>query len=440
MSLEKGPHLGRLDWLLHRVAASYWSLPLLAVFAAIPAMIAVLMLDRAGLTAWMLDRGLDPVATADTAKDLIAVAVGINAAFITLYFSLTLLVLTVASSNLGVRLVDRWLDKRLVRVSLSGLSFTLVFSLCAMAAIDGEAAKPDIPLALVACVIFLQCVNIVMLTVALHDLGRTIFVDRSVDTLGQDAANGPVSVVPGAGHDGKWAMRVTSPREGYVEGNDLDRLQKWLGEDAGRVRICAPPGQHVLKGEALLLVERDVSDRVSADKLHQAIPVGGFRSDGQGAVFRIRLLVEIAARALSPAVNDFYTAMTAADRLGAAILGQRDNWVDRERIPLFVENESYELPGQDFHGLFADPLDAFRQAACQYPSVAIRMIDNYARIRAIVCEEAKSDEFAGFLRELAQDLRDHAAAMAKFDGDRDDIMQAFAHGFDSQTGTPNEAG
>ena len=429
MKIAKGPFFGRLDWLVHRIVASYWSLPLLGVVTAFPALILLLAVDRGGLSDWMLERGLDPVATADTAKDLMAVAVGVNAAFITLYFSLTLLVLTVASSNLGVRLVDRWLDKRLVRVSLAGLSFTLLFSLGAMAAIDGEAPKEDVPVAVVAAVIFLQGVNIAMLTVALHDLGRTIFVDRSVMTLGEDAASGPVSVVSGEDADCEWGMRVCATGEGYVEGNDLDLLQKWLDGKGGKVRICAPPGAHVLEGETLLLVEQDVSQDYPPEKLRHAIPVGGFRSDGQGAVFQIRLLVEIAARALSPAVNDFYTALTCADRLGAAILGQRDNWVDHDRMPLFVDNRDYQLPGQDFRGLFEDPLSAFRQAACQYPSVAIRMIDNYARISSIVCEEGQSREFADFLRHLARELRDHAAAVTTFDGDKEDIMQAFDDGF-----------
>ncbi|GGD58122.1 DUF2254 domain-containing protein [Erythrobacter arachoides] len=428
------PRLGRLDWWWHRVVASYWSLPLLGVLAAAPALIALLAVDRAGLSEWMLDEGFDPVATADTAKDLVAVAVGVNAAFITLYFSLTLLVLTVASSNLGVRLVDRWLDKRLVRVSLSGLSFTLIFSLCALAAIDAEADKDDLPVAVVAAVLFLQAVNVTMLTVALHDLGRTIFVDRSIHALGRDASAGPVSVVPGACETRDWAMRVSAPKEGYVEGNDLTLLRKWLGDGAGRVRICAPPGQHVLAGETLMQIENDVSARIAEAKLCHAMPVGDFRSDGQGAVFRIRLLVEIAARALSPAINDFYTALTCADRLGAAILAHRDNWVDDDCMPLFVDDRDFELPGQDFRGLFEDPLNAFRQAACQYPSVSIRMIDNYARISTIVCAKGQSGQFADFLRDLARQLSDHAAATATYDGDRHDIREAFARGFAHREG------
>ena len=429
MQMKKAPFLGRAGWLLHRMVASYWSLPLLGVLAALPVVYVLLYFDRQGLAQWLLDRRMNPVETADTAKDLVAVAVGINAAFITLYFSITLLVLTVASSNLGVRLVDRWLEKRLVRVSLAGLSFTLVFSLGAMAAMDGEAALADVPLATVGAVIFLQIVNVTMLTVALHDLGRTIFVDRAIHHLGRDASEGPVSVCAAKAFDGEWQDRIRSPREGYIEGNDLDGIASALKGHPGRVRICSAPEQHVLKGDTLVLLENAGADH---DALLGNLAIGDFRSDGQGTVFRIRLLVEIAARALSPAVNDFYTALSAGDRIVAAMAGQRDSWIGDDCIPVWHEDERFELPGQDFRGLFEDPLAAFRQAACQYPSVSIRMIDNYARLANHARDDGAPDGFFDFIRDTARQLADHACQVTDFPHDRADIAQALERGFPSE--------
>ena len=414
--------MGRLDWLLHRVVASYWSLPVLAVLAAPFFAVGLLLLDRAELTAVLLDADLAPVATSDTAKDLVAVAVGVNAALLTLYFSITLLVLTVASSNLGVRLVDRWLDKRLVRVSLSGLSFTLIFSLVALAAIDAEADLADTPLATVAAVIALQAINVAMLTVALHDLGRTIFVDRAIHHLGREAASGPAPIETAEPYAGEWAATVDAPREGYVEGNDLDLLRKRLDGHSGAVRVCAAPGQHVLEGEPLILLQNAVPDD---SRLGDAIAIGDFRSDGQGAVFQVRLLVEIAARALSPAVNDFYTAMASCDRLAAAMTGQAGKWVDEGRTAVYAEDHRFELPGQDFRGLFEDPLNALRQAACEYPSVSIRMIDNYRRLIEENVRKSGPAQLRAFWTTKAQELAEHAEARAQYDCDRADITEAF---------------
>ena len=417
------PFLGRLGWVWHRILASYWSLPVLAVVTALPIAVGTILWDRDGLTAAIIDAGLEPVATSDTAKDLVGVATGINAAFITLYFSLTLLVLTVASSNLGVRLVDRWLDKRLVRVSLSGLAFTLVYSLTVMAAIDGEAPLDVTPLGSIAAVIGFQALNVAMLAVALHDLGRTIFVDRSIHHLGREAAHGPAAITSAADETIAWANTYFAPREGYIEGNDLHRLAKCIGDGDARVRVCAAPGSHVLQGQPILQFEGAMP---SGNAAHRIIPIGNFRSDGQGAVFRIRLLVEIAARALSPAINDFYTAIACADRLTAAMEGQFDCWVDDGMIAAFADDPRIQLPGQDFRGLFQDPLAALRQAACQYPSVSIRLINNYGKLIARAQASGLSPQLAEFLARCARDLAEHAASRATYDGDARDIRAALS--------------
>ena len=110
---------GLPGWILHRLFASYWLLAVCAVLAALPFALAVLWLDREAATAWLLARDLATVATADPAKDFTGVAAGVNAAFITLYFSITLIVLSMAAGNLGARLIDRWIERPLVRVSLA---------------------------------------------------------------------------------------------------------------------------------------------------------------------------------------------------------------------------------------------------------------------------------------------------------------------------------
>ncbi|MHA6317907.1 DUF2254 family protein [Altererythrobacter sp. CAU 1778] len=414
---------GRLGWLWHRIFASYWSLPVLAVLSALPIAVGTVLWDRDSLTSWIIDRDLDPVITADTAKDLVGVAVGINAAFLTLYFSITLLVLTVASSNLGVRLVDRWLDKGLVRVSLSGLAFTLVYSLAVMSAIDADAAIADTPLGSVAAVIGFQALNVAMLSVALHDLGRTIFVDRSIHYLGREAASGPAIINSAEPLHPQWSTTFRARQEGYVEGNDTDTLGKLMSGSQAYARICAAPGQHVMEGDPLVQV---TGCELEADKLHDIVPIGNFRSDGQGTVFQVRLLVEIAARALSPAVNDFYTAIACADRLAAAMDGQFGSWIDRGKVAVYAHDTRIELPGQDFHGLFADPLAAFRQAACQYPSVSIRMIDNYARLIERARAAGHSAELVEFLMRRARELGDHARDVTQFEGDKTDIAEAIA--------------
>lgn len=410
-------------WIAHRLVTNYWFLALCAGLSA-PALFAFsLYIDRNGGTMWLLDNGLAPVATADTASELAGVIAGIDAAFITLYFSISLIVLTIAAGNLGVRLIDRWLGKRLVRVSIAGLSFTLIFAVFTLAAIDADAPLAQTPLGTLLLTIFFLLVNIVMLAVALHDLGRTMFVDKVIDALANDADRVPLQVTGQERFKGRFAQTITAPRNGYVEGVDLTRIEKRLSAHPGVVRICVAPGQHVLKDQPLAMLENAT---VSRNDILSSIPIGPFRSDSQGPVFQIRLLVEIAARALSPGINDFYTAMAAADALVEVMASHCDNWVENGHVPVSATAPRLELPGQDFRGLFEDPLAAFRQAAANYPSVSIRMIGNIERILHLRSAAGDRTGFGEFLRGYAEGLHEHAMVHAELNSDRTALTRALS--------------
>lgn len=414
---KRGPTNGALGWLLHRIRASYWSLPLLATVVALPVAYACLALDRSGLAAKLVANGRELVPSAGSAQELASTVVGINVALLTLYFSITLLVLTIATANLGVRLIDRWLDRRFIRMSLAGLCFNLLFSLVVLAAIDPDADLAALPHGTIWLLLVLEVVNVVMLAAALHDLGRTIFVDRAIAHLSDDAAGTVMNIVGVPPFPGPFAQRVTAHRSGYVESIDLALLCARMKDHPGAIRICAMPGAHVIQGEPVALLEEPDGD---LDAIRRAVVIGAFRSDSQGAVFQIRLVVEIAARALSPAVNDFFTALTCADRLADSMCAHATLWLPDNQVAACAADPRIELPGQDFRGWYDEPLKAFREAAASYPSVAVRMIENYARVAALAANRG----LTAFLEGHAQALADHASAMATFDGDKADIRAA----------------
>ncbi|MXO66622.1 DUF2254 family protein [Altericroceibacterium endophyticum] len=412
---------GAAFWTLRQLIINYWALPLIAVIAAPVAAIVSLWLGQHGASEFLLARDLAPVASAETAKELASTATGVTAAFLTLYFSITLLVLTLAAGNLGVRLIDRWIDKRLVRISMAGLAFCLVFSLIILAAIDPAADMADVPLFSLLVLIILQMINIAMMGVSLHDLGRTMFVDRSIARIGRDAATPNLPVTAGEAWRGEWAQTIPARRTGYVEGINYAWLAKKLSDHPGRLHFCKAPGAHVLEGEALVLCERDGVDPHYIDK---AIAIGDFRSDGQGPVFFIRLLVEIAARALSPGINDSYTARAACDALTHAMAGQLGSWVDRADQPLYADDCRFEIPGQDFAALFAGPLATLRQSAADYPAIAARMIDNFGRLLHHDAMMNRSPELRAFLCTQADALADHALAQTQQHLDRETLESA----------------
>ena len=416
---------GLVGWLTHRLWANWWSLAVGAVLLAPLAAYAMLSLDREGLTNWIAEADLEPVASAGSAQEALSVAVGIDAAFLTLYFSISLLVLTIAASNLGVRLIDRWLERTITRVSIAGLSFVLLFSLFALAAVDPDADVADLPLGTILAAFALQLVNLGMLAVALHDLGRTMFVDRAIAAIAEDASTADLQLVPCRKSGIEWQVALSAPRDGYIEGADVARIAELLGDHRGRIRLCAAPGQYVFAGDTLLGTEHELDAHESiARRLHRAIPIGDYRTDAQGPVYRVRLLVEIAARALSPAVNDFYTAMASADHIASVLGDFGDRWAADGEVSCYRDDERIELVDRDFRALFDAPLQAFRQSAASYPPVALALIGHYGALACRFERDGKPDGLSAYLRGLAEDLANHALDEAGHDRDRTDLRAA----------------
>ena len=417
--LKRVPPFGALNRVWRKLVGNYWSLPLLATLAALPSAFLLLLADRSGWATEWTARDWELVPSAGAAQELVSTTVGVNTALLTLYFSLTLLVLTLATANLGVRLIDRWLERRFVRVSLAGLTFNVVFALVVLAAIDPDAELVELPHTTLWALLVLAVFNIVMLAVALHDLARTIFVDRSIANLAEDARDGHLAIAAATPFSGEFHDTIRAGRSGYVECLDLGTLAEAVRDHEGAIRLLAAPGRHVMKGEALLLLEREGADH---EAVCRHIPIGRFRGDEEGSTFDIRLLVEIALRALSPAINDLYTGLACADRLADAMQGHLGLWVDEGEVAVSTKDRRIEMPGLDFRGLYDNPTKALRQGAASYPAMAIRLIENYARV-AVASDQ---EQLVAFLEEKARTMADHALAKATIETDKADIRSALA--------------
>ena len=83
------------------------------------------------------------------------------------------------------------------------------------------------------------------------------------------------------------------------------------------VRVRA--GHFVLRHGAHVLVRGGTLDEEAQEKVRQAFVIGPERSPAQDIEFGIRQLVEIGLRALSPGINDPFTAIATLDRLGEAL-------------------------------------------------------------------------------------------------------------------------
>jgi len=301
--------------LRHQLWSNFWALPCLMISGAVGLTATLLALDARGASRWMGDLGWPFDLPGKSAAELASGLVTLHSAFSTLYFSITLLVLTLAASNLGVRLIDRWISDGKIRFTLGLLLGLLSASLLVLFSVDADGLPDEVPRLTMTVLTTATILALAWMTSALNHLGRTVHVDTSIAQLGRSAAyslsrdrhEGPVGV------DLEGGVPILARDTGYVDEIGCDEMVREACRRNAYVRILRGTGDFMMKGEE---IGRVVGGE-GGEWVTRHIICGPYRDDTKGPIFECNLLVEIAARALSPAVNDFYTALACCDRLVA---------------------------------------------------------------------------------------------------------------------------
>jgi uncharacterized membrane protein len=119
---------------------------------------------------------------------------------------------------------------------------------------------------------------------------------------------------------------VRASRGGAIQAVDSDGLVEWASARGAELVLPHPVGDFVHTGGVLVRVYGgEVGDR-SAEELKGMIALGDERTFEQDPAFALRIMVDMANRALSPAVNDPTTAMQVLDHIGEVLglIGRTD--------------------------------------------------------------------------------------------------------------------
>jgi uncharacterized membrane protein len=186
---------------------------------------------------------------------------------------------------------------------------------------------------------------------------------------------------------------VIGDTSGYVQFVGYAQLVSIASRTDAVIRLNHRPGHFVVAGGPLATVwPRGAAEQVRL-ALAKAHVTGPHRTLMQDPVFAIDQLVEIAIRALSPAVNDTFTALTCIDwlsaglgRLSGRVLVEASYRDSYGRVRLIESDPSYtKMVNRAF--------DKVRQAARGMPAVIIRLL----HALTVVTEQTTSAEQRGVL-------------------------------------------
>jgi uncharacterized membrane protein len=303
--------------LRHFLRFSFWVVPVGWMVAAVIAVRAVHWLDQQTGWSW-LDFGLEG------ARQVLAGLSSSMLTFIVFALSSLLLVVQLASGQLTSRIIALTFSVRMVKVAVGVFAFTYTFTLSALGRLEGR----SVPQLLVFVAILSNLLSIALFFWFVQQIGTSLRPVAVLQNLWEAGRVVIDNVYPRAldamqpSHSPAELATLYAPSRTIEHvGNSGTFLAFGIQELVAAaqtaecvIELLPQVGDFVSRGDPLFRVYP--ADRhIDEAALHHVVAFGPERTLEQDPAFAFRIMVDIAARALSPAVNDPTTAVLALDQL-----------------------------------------------------------------------------------------------------------------------------
>lgn len=268
--------------------------------------------------------------TVDDARTLLIGIAGTMITVTALSLGLTVVALQLSSTQFSPRLLRNFLRDRPNQLVLSAFVASFAYSTAGLYTVGVSAGTrtESFPRLAVTGAIVLLFVSLGALVFEVHHVSHSMQIDeimRKVELATERVVRQPspgrrltpAPAVP------RSATAVRSNRSGYVQTMHPEPVIATAGALRANVALVPKVGDHVVAGTPIAWLWRTDGEPLDEKDLHGAVHdsvrLGFERTLEQDAAFGVRQLVDIASKALSPAVNDPYTAVQAIDHLAAVL-------------------------------------------------------------------------------------------------------------------------
>jgi uncharacterized membrane protein len=321
---------------------------------------------------------------------------GIGASIMTvvsIVFAILLMTLTLASMQFSPRIIVSFAKDRITQWTLGIFLGTFLYCMAALPAAH-SLPQPFAPVTTVVGALLLAIVCVGLLLFFIHHISQAISVNHIVDRIASETELVIDDVMPlrrkehhletgdGAEPD-VWETPVPSATSGYIRFVDLQRLLALAISHRVKIHIARRVGQFVPAGAPLLMVHK--GERLSAEsgaELRGAFDLGPSRTLQQDVEFGVLQIVDIALKAISPAVNDPTTAINCVDQLSRILI----RFASRD----MPEPLLYDLQGVarvsirwiDFERMLDSAFEQIRMYSKTDIAVSLRLLRGYGDIAA----------------------------------------------------------
>ena len=267
------------------------------------------------------------------ARSLLSTIAGsmITAASVT--FSLAAVALSIASQQYGSRVLRNFMRDRITQVLLGTFVSTFLYSVLVVRDIRGsDFSGGFVPAIAITIAIAMSLISLVMLVYFVHHVSSSIQASHIVSTISKDMeesipklypsnAGKPAAVDGGLNETrGQEGLSIRVRKDGYLETIDIDALLQLATRSDFFLEIVSKPGDHLVQLTPIATIwSVGPMDEKLEKKLLGAFLIGASRTPAQDIRYQFQQLTDVVVRALSPGINDPFTAINGIDALTSAL-------------------------------------------------------------------------------------------------------------------------
>ncbi len=374
----------RAIWL--SVKASYWFIPSLLTLAAFLLALTTIHLDRLRGSEWLTTFSWFDGSRPEGARAQLTVISSAMIAISSTVFAITIAAVAYASGNYGPRLLTNFMNDRGNQFSLGVFIATFVYNLTVLRVVrnpqDTPAPDESGTEALTAFVPQLSMlvsaasavVAVAVLVYFLHHIPASIRIDTVLGGIGRRLIRDidrrfPLNGGSSEPEEPTSGAPIAARSIGYVEIIDFAELDEIARKHELTIALRVRTGDFIHPHVPVVEVSKKTGEDLQK-RILDCFSLGESRTPTQDLEFLIDELVEIALRALSPGINDPFTAITSMHWMGAALAKLADRDLREGPEQESYENTRVQPVADDFDHFVRRSFGALRASAATNPLAA----------------------------------------------------------------------
>ncbi|SDG85306.1 DUF2254 domain-containing protein [Psychroflexus sediminis] len=391
--------MGKITFLWQELKGSFWFVPILIIVFSIGLATLLIYIDRTVNASSIKYLSYILTESADSARSILSTISGAMIGVAGTVFSITLVALTLASSQFGPRLLKNFMHERLNQVVLGTYVSTYAYCLIVLNVVKDNEAQVFIPSLSILLAILAAIGNIILLIIFIHSISISIQADHVVSDISVTLMKNIERIFSEELEDEdpsfekntkpldyylkdfSYSKTLKSPESGYLQYLQNISLFEAAKEHDYLIVSHHRVGGYIVKGEPIISVhsKTEFTDESSIN-FESNYVLGSSRTTQQDAEHSIHQMVEIACRALSPGINDPFTAIACVDNLTSTLC-----YLTRVKFPSkykFDEDDElrYVFEPLTYQGMLDAAFLQIRQFSKGSPAVVIRLMEAMIKI------------------------------------------------------------